>query len=310
MTAALERHDWSFAPCPAHAEPGRRRDHRDPRPGRRNRRHHVLRRVPRSGHLPDRRAVGDRRPADHRGRRRGAAVLGDRGRGQRARLRIGPGRGLAGPGPWPRRADDHQRRHRLHGAARQELRGPRRRGRRRGADLPGRHHGVPGLRGRRARRAGGRRRHARGRAGRPARGRPAAEDPLHHPGLPESDRADAVRGAPGRAGRAGPPVRVPDPRGRRLPRAGFRQAPPPSLWSMAPDVVLQAGTFSKIFWPGVRMGWAAGRPRSSAAWSWPSRTPTSARARSASGCWRSTAAAATWTGRLFARARCTRGGPS
>ena len=35
-------------------------------------------------------------------------------------------------------------------------------------------------------------------------------------------------------------------------------APPPSLWSMAPDVVLQAGTFSKIFSPGFRMGWAAG----------------------------------------------------
>jgi 2-aminoadipate transaminase len=39
---------------------------------------------------------------------------------------------------------------------------------------------------------------------------------------------------------------------------GFDRAPPPSLWSMAPDVVLQAGTFSKIFCPGVRMGWAAG----------------------------------------------------
>ena len=38
----------------------------------------------------------------------------------------------------------------------------------------------------------------------------------------------------------------------------FAQAPPPSLWSMAPDVVLQAGTFSKIFCPGVRLGWAAG----------------------------------------------------
>ena len=38
----------------------------------------------------------------------------------------------------------------------------------------------------------------------------------------------------------------------------FDLAPPPSLWSMAPDVVLQAGTFSKIFCPGVRMGWAAG----------------------------------------------------
>jgi 2-aminoadipate transaminase len=32
----------------------------------------------------------------------------------------------------------------------------------------------------------------------------------------------------------------------------------PSLWSLAPDVVLQAGTFSKIFSPGFRMGWAVG----------------------------------------------------
>lgn len=39
---------------------------------------------------------------------------------------------------------------------------------------------------------------------------------------------------------------------------GASTAPPPSLWSLAPDVVLQAGTFSKIFSPGFRMGWAAG----------------------------------------------------
>jgi 2-aminoadipate transaminase len=39
---------------------------------------------------------------------------------------------------------------------------------------------------------------------------------------------------------------------------GFEHEPPPSLWSTAPDVVLQAGTFSKIFCPGVRLGWAAG----------------------------------------------------
>jgi 2-aminoadipate transaminase len=39
---------------------------------------------------------------------------------------------------------------------------------------------------------------------------------------------------------------------------GFGQPAPPSLWSLAPDVVLQAGTFSKVFSPGVRMGWAAG----------------------------------------------------
>jgi 2-aminoadipate transaminase len=34
--------------------------------------------------------------------------------------------------------------------------------------------------------------------------------------------------------------------------------PLPSLWSLAPDAVVQAGTFSKVFFPGVRLGWAAG----------------------------------------------------
>jgi 2-aminoadipate transaminase len=34
--------------------------------------------------------------------------------------------------------------------------------------------------------------------------------------------------------------------------------PPPTLWSHAPDVVVQAGTFSKSFFPGVRLGWAVG----------------------------------------------------
>jgi 2-aminoadipate transaminase len=32
----------------------------------------------------------------------------------------------------------------------------------------------------------------------------------------------------------------------------------PTLQSLAPDVVLQVGTFSKIFFPGVRLGWASG----------------------------------------------------
>jgi 2-aminoadipate transaminase len=32
----------------------------------------------------------------------------------------------------------------------------------------------------------------------------------------------------------------------------------PSLWSMAPDVCVQVGTFSKTFFPGVRLGWAVG----------------------------------------------------
>lgn len=41
---------------------------------------------------------------------------------------------------------------------------------------------------------------------------------------------------------------------------GFAGERPPSLWSLAPDVVIQAGTFSKTFFPGVRLGWAAGPP--------------------------------------------------
>src|SRR6266545_1285846 len=32
----------------------------------------------------------------------------------------------------------------------------------------------------------------------------------------------------------------------------------PSLWSLAPDVVVQAGTTSKTFLPGVRLGWGVG----------------------------------------------------
>jgi 2-aminoadipate transaminase len=39
---------------------------------------------------------------------------------------------------------------------------------------------------------------------------------------------------------------------------GFDEDAPPTLWSLAPDVVVQAGTTSKTFFPGVRLGWAAG----------------------------------------------------
>jgi 2-aminoadipate transaminase len=38
---------------------------------------------------------------------------------------------------------------------------------------------------------------------------------------------------------------------------GFGDETLPSLWSLAPDVVVQAGTTSKTFFPGVRLGWAA-----------------------------------------------------
>ena len=39
---------------------------------------------------------------------------------------------------------------------------------------------------------------------------------------------------------------------------GFEGDAPPSLWSLAPDAVVQMGTTSKTFFPGVRLGWAAG----------------------------------------------------
>jgi 2-aminoadipate transaminase len=39
---------------------------------------------------------------------------------------------------------------------------------------------------------------------------------------------------------------------------GFTEDAAPTLWSVAPDVVVQAGTTSKTFFPGVRLGWAVG----------------------------------------------------
>jgi 2-aminoadipate transaminase len=39
---------------------------------------------------------------------------------------------------------------------------------------------------------------------------------------------------------------------------GFDGSALPSLWSLAPDAVVQLGTTSKTFFPGVRLGWAAG----------------------------------------------------
>jgi 2-aminoadipate transaminase len=39
---------------------------------------------------------------------------------------------------------------------------------------------------------------------------------------------------------------------------GFDGTAAPSLWSTGPDVVVQIGTFSKVFFPGVRLGWASG----------------------------------------------------
>ena len=70
--------------------------------------------------------------------------------------------------------------------------------------------------------------------------------------------ASALHGAARRAGRARPRhglLVIEDVAYREL---SFGEERPPSLWSLAPDVVVQAGTFSKTFFPGVRLGWAAG----------------------------------------------------
>jgi 2-aminoadipate transaminase len=78
---------------------------------------------------------------------------------------------------------------------------------------------------------------------------------------------------------------------------GFAGERLPSLWSLAPDTVVQVGTFSKTFFPGSGWGGARGRPRSWPSWSWPSRTPISALAPWVSAFSRSTA------GRGFSRSR-------
>jgi 2-aminoadipate transaminase len=41
---------------------------------------------------------------------------------------------------------------------------------------------------------------------------------------------------------------------------GYEREATQSLWSLAPDVVVQAGTTSKTLFPGVRLGWAAAPP--------------------------------------------------
>ncbi len=79
--------------------------------------------------------------------------------------------------------------------------------------------------------------------------------------IPDYQNPAGVSLAPGRrealvelARRAGFLI-VEDVAYRELAYGGER---PPSLWALAPDVVVQAGTFSKTFFPGVRLGWAAG----------------------------------------------------
>ena len=171
----------------------------------------------------------------------------------------------------------------------------------------GRDHGLRGLRGRAHRDPDGRARHARRRPRRALRRRLPPALRLRHPRVPEPVGADALARTPAGARRRLPPLRRPDLRGRRLPRAGLRR---------------RAAAFAVVARPGRRAAGRdlledllprlparagrSGRLRSSRCWRTSSRTPTSARARSGSGWSRSTAAPGTSTPASRARGRCTR----
>ena len=141
-------------------------------------------------------------------------------RARRAARRVRrPARAAAGPPARRGRAADHERCDRGARADREVVPRPRRRRRRRGADLPRLDPGVPELRGEPRRRAA-RRARARGRRARAAaRRRAAPEARLHDPGPPEPGRREPRGRAAGAARRARAPLRLPDRRGRRLPRA-------------------------------------------------------------------------------------------
>ena len=168
--------------------------------------------------------------------------------------------------------------------------GPRRPGPGRGADVPRRDHGVPELRGRRseavpmdARRPGGGSLEQVLRAGRRPKLLYTIPDYQNPAGV-------SLRRS-GASGWSSWPAATACWWSRTWRTASWDSTSVrlPSLWSLAPDTVVQCGTYSKTFFPGVRLGWAAGPAEVIDQLCWPSRTPTSAPARSASGSWRSTA---------------------
>ena len=136
---------------------------------------------------------------------------------------------------------------------------PRRRGGRRGADLPRRADGVQQLRG--------------GRRGRSRWTSTACEvDALAgaldgglrpkflyvDPRVPEPDRPHAQARAPARARRAVPRPRRADLRGRRLPRAGLRRRRAAVAVVARPRRRGPGRHVLQDLRPGVRLGWAAG----------------------------------------------------
>ena len=223
MTAALEHTTGTPGFARRAQTLGGGRDHRHPRPGRRDRRHHVLRRVPRPADLPGRRARA-RSPARLIAEDAAVALQYSATEGMAERAR------LPAPGGWSSPEGRHPGAGELMVTSggidcmellAKSLHRPRRRVGGGGADLPGRDHGLPRLRGATCAASRGRRRNARRRAG---------ELLAAGCGRRSSTRSPTTRTRP--ACRCPPSgahalvelaaaVRLPDPRGRRLPRAGF-----------------------------------------------------------------------------------------
>ena len=240
--------------------------------------------------------------------------------GELSAFQYAPTRGLAGPldafadrletsaGPPSRRrrAADHERRDRGARADREVVPRPRRRRRRRGADLPGCDPGVPELRGAARRRPAGRARARGRRAGATARRRAAPEARLHDPRPPEPGRRQPGGRAARAAGRAGAPLRIPDRRRRRLPRARLRRARRCRASGASPRTSSsRRARPRRRSAPAFGSAGPSGRPRSPPGSSRPSSSPTSARAPSASGSSRSRRAAAGSTSSWRCRAPST-----
>ena len=126
-----------------------------------------------------------------------------------------------------------------------------------------------------------------------------------HPRPPEPGRRQPLRRTARAARRARAALRLPVVEDVAYRELGFADESLPSLWSLAPDVVVQAGRRRRRSFPASGSAGRSARPTSPRGLSPPSRTPTSARARSDSGSSRSPFAAAGSTSSWCSRERST-----
>ena len=183
----------------------------------------VRRRLPRPTDVSARARVGAAAGVRRGGRGLGVPVRADPRPRRPARRARRAHRTAAGTPARRRRAAHHERLDGGDGARGQGVSRPRRRRRRRGADVPRRDHVVPELRSRGRRRPARRARPRRRRARAAARRRAAAEARLHDPRSPEPRGRQPDRRTARAARRARAPPRLRDPRGCRLPRARVRR---------------------------------------------------------------------------------------